>query len=229
MLSILITQLTLVSPLYIWEVSAENWDIDPEQTFSIALYFSLCPHCNVQTSKLHPHTHLFYFIINQTKGPSPSVCKIHSCGAGVWQKLRYNLFLVSSDSKHHQHHCRERWPQHQNDSVSAGGLDHRLPRRHQRNRLLWEGSREDGCHDESKIWRTPLVSLSWMHVVTFSLSQVMYFSSLFPYVVLFCFLVRGLMLKGSVDGIAHMFTPKVKLTQLLCPSISNWPYSIIKS
>lgn len=38
----------------------------------------------------------------------------------------------------------------------------------------------------------------------------MYFSSLFPYVVLFCFLVRGLMLKGSVDGIAHMFTPKVK-------------------
>lgn len=42
-----------------------------------------------------------------------------------------------------------------------------------------------------------------------SLLQVMYFSSLFPYVVLFCFLVRGLMLKGSVDGIAHMFTPKV--------------------
>lgn len=41
-------------------------------------------------------------------------------------------------------------------------------------------------------------------------SQVMYFSSLFPYVVLFCFLVRGLMLKGSVDGIAHMFTPKVR-------------------
>ena len=42
------------------------------------------------------------------------------------------------------------------------------------------------------------------------LPQVMYFSSLFPYVVLFCFLVRGLMLKGSVDGIAHMFTPKVR-------------------
>lgn len=42
-----------------------------------------------------------------------------------------------------------------------------------------------------------------------SLPQVMYFSSLFPYVVLCCFLVRGLMLKGSVDGIAHMFTPKV--------------------
>lgn len=40
--------------------------------------------------------------------------------------------------------------------------------------------------------------------------QVMYFSSLFPYVVLFCFLVRGLMLKGSVDGIAHMFTPKAR-------------------
>lgn len=42
------------------------------------------------------------------------------------------------------------------------------------------------------------------------LIQVMYFSSLFPYVVLFCFLVRGLMLRGAVDGIAHMFTPKVR-------------------
>lgn len=48
----------------------------------------------------------------------------------------------------------------------------------------------------------------------FPFPQVMYFSSLFPYVVLFCFLVRGLMLKGSVDGIAHMFTPKVRLTEL---------------
>lgn len=63
----------------------------------------------------------------------------------------------------------------------------------------------------------------------------MYFSSLFPYVVLFCFLVRGLMLKGSVDGIAHMFTPKVRLTELLHPSIFNQPwweminYTVIKS
>lgn len=40
--------------------------------------------------------------------------------------------------------------------------------------------------------------------------QVMYFSSLFPYVVLICFLVRALLLKGSVDGIIHMFTPKVR-------------------
>ncbi|XP_053706158.1 sodium-dependent neutral amino acid transporter SLC6A17 [Synchiropus splendidus] len=43
-----------------------------------------------------------------------------------------------------------------------------------------------------------------------SSGKVMYFSSLFPYVVLFCFLVRGLLLKGAVDGIAHMFTPKIE-------------------
>lgn len=47
----------------------------------------------------------------------------------------------------------------------------------------------------------------------------MYFSSLFPYVVLFCFLVRGLMLRGSVDGIAHMFTPKVRLMGVFCSKI----------
>ncbi|KAJ3586988.1 hypothetical protein NHX12_013379 [Muraenolepis orangiensis] len=42
-----------------------------------------------------------------------------------------------------------------------------------------------------------------------SSGKVMYFSSLFPYVVLLCFLVRGLLLKGAVDGIVHMFTPEL--------------------
>ncbi|XP_061576885.1 sodium-dependent neutral amino acid transporter B(0)AT2-like [Cololabis saira] len=44
-----------------------------------------------------------------------------------------------------------------------------------------------------------------------SSGKVMYFSSLFPYVVLICFLVRSLLLKGSVDGIRHMFTPKLEI------------------
>lgn len=47
------------------------------------------------------------------------------------------------------------------------------------------------------------------HGGSLSSLQVMYFSSLFPYVVLACFLVRGLLLRGAVDGILHMFTPKV--------------------
>ncbi|XP_061758321.1 sodium-dependent neutral amino acid transporter SLC6A17 isoform X2 [Nerophis ophidion] len=50
-----------------------------------------------------------------------------------------------------------------------------------------------------------------------SSGKVMYFSSLFPYVVLFCFLVRGLFLRGAVDGIAHMFTPK--LEKMLEPQV----------
>ncbi|XP_040032804.2 sodium-dependent neutral amino acid transporter B(0)AT2 isoform X1 [Gasterosteus aculeatus] len=41
--------------------------------------------------------------------------------------------------------------------------------------------------------------------------KVMYFSSIFPYVVLICFLVRGLMLDGALDGIAYMFYPKLKI------------------
>lgn len=59
--------------------------------------------------------------------------------------------------------------------------------------------------------------LFFAELMSFSFApvQVMYFSSLFPYVVLFCFLVRGLMLKGSVDGIAHMFTPKVRMEESL--------------
>lgn len=52
----------------------------------------------------------------------------------------------------------------------------------------------------------------WAHSGSLFSLQVMYFSSLFPYVVLACFLVRGLLLRGAIDGILHMFTPKVRVT-----------------
>ncbi|CAL8305100.1 unnamed protein product [Lota lota] len=42
-------------------------------------------------------------------------------------------------------------------------------------------------------------------------AKVMYFSSIFPYVVLFCFLVRGLLLDGAREGIVHMFYPKLEI------------------
>ncbi|XP_038592578.1 sodium-dependent neutral amino acid transporter B(0)AT2-like [Micropterus salmoides] len=41
--------------------------------------------------------------------------------------------------------------------------------------------------------------------------KVMYFSSIFPYVVLFCFLVRGLLLDGALEGISYMFYPKLEI------------------
>ncbi|KAI4903495.1 hypothetical protein NFI96_030469 [Prochilodus magdalenae] len=44
-----------------------------------------------------------------------------------------------------------------------------------------------------------------------STGKVMYFSSVFPYVVLLCFLVRGLMLDGAAEGIAYMFYPKLEI------------------
>ncbi|XP_039191189.1 orphan sodium- and chloride-dependent neurotransmitter transporter NTT5 isoform X2 [Crotalus tigris] len=44
-----------------------------------------------------------------------------------------------------------------------------------------------------------------------SSGKVLYFSSLFPYVVLLCFLVRALLLEGAADGIRIMFTPKLSI------------------
>jgi SNF family Na+-dependent transporter len=39
--------------------------------------------------------------------------------------------------------------------------------------------------------------------------KVVYFTSLFPYVVLFIFLIRGLTLEGAGVGIKRMFKPDV--------------------
>ena len=51
------------------------------------------------------------------------------------------------------------------------------------------------------------------------LFQVMYFSSVFPYVVLFIFLIRGLMLDGAMDGVTFMFYPKV--STLVCNTFNT--------
>lgn len=44
----------------------------------------------------------------------------------------------------------------------------------------------------------------------------MYFSSVFPYVVLFIFLIRGLLLDGAMEGITYMFYPKVRNVSNAC-------------
>ncbi|XP_053707170.1 sodium-dependent neutral amino acid transporter B(0)AT2 isoform X1 [Synchiropus splendidus] len=44
-----------------------------------------------------------------------------------------------------------------------------------------------------------------------SSARVMYFSSVFPYVVLVIFLIRGLTLDGAMDGITYMFYPKLEI------------------
>ncbi|XP_049323298.1 sodium-dependent neutral amino acid transporter B(0)AT2-like [Astyanax mexicanus] len=61
-----------------------------------------------------------------------------------------------------------------------------------------------------------IVCLSMMKGIQTS-GKVVYFSSLFPYLVLFCFLVRAMLLEGSVDGIVHMFTPKIEI--MLDPTV----------
>ncbi|XP_026206391.1 sodium-dependent neutral amino acid transporter B(0)AT2 [Anabas testudineus] len=55
-----------------------------------------------------------------------------------------------------------------------------------------------------------IVSLAMIKGIKSS-AKVMYFSSVFPYVVLFIFLVRGLMLDGAMEGITYMFYPKLEI------------------
>ncbi|XP_041939308.1 sodium-dependent neutral amino acid transporter B(0)AT2-like isoform X1 [Alosa sapidissima] len=44
-----------------------------------------------------------------------------------------------------------------------------------------------------------------------SSGKVMYFSSVFPYVVLLCFLIRGLLLDGAVDGLKYLLYPELSI------------------
>ncbi|XP_017209333.1 solute carrier family 6 member 16b isoform X1 [Danio rerio] len=44
-----------------------------------------------------------------------------------------------------------------------------------------------------------------------SSGKVMYFSSVFPYVVLLCFLIRGVTLDGASEGIKFMFYPRLEI------------------
>uniref|UniRef100_A0A3Q3WL56 Transporter n=1 Tax=Mola mola TaxID=94237 RepID=A0A3Q3WL56_MOLML len=55
-----------------------------------------------------------------------------------------------------------------------------------------------------------IVSLAMIRGIKSS-AKVMYFSSVFPYVVLLIFLIRGLMLDGAMDGITYMFYPKLEI------------------
>ncbi|XP_041812417.1 sodium-dependent neutral amino acid transporter B(0)AT2 [Chelmon rostratus] len=55
-----------------------------------------------------------------------------------------------------------------------------------------------------------IVSLAMIKGIKSS-AKVMYFSSVFPYVVLFIFLIRGLTLDGAIDGITYMFYPKLEI------------------
>ncbi|PSN56600.1 hypothetical protein C0J52_01586 [Blattella germanica] len=53
------------------------------------------------------------------------------------------------------------------------------------------------------------VIITWCFYYLFNSLQVVYFTSMFPYLVLTIFFVKGLTLKGSGAGIIHMYTPKV--------------------
>ncbi|KAL4658281.1 sodium-dependent neutral amino acid transporter B(0)AT2-like [Arapaima gigas] len=56
-----------------------------------------------------------------------------------------------------------------------------------------------------------IVCLAMIKGIKSSAKVVMYFSSVFPYIVLLCFLIRGLLLDGASEGIIYMFYPRLQI------------------
>ena len=50
-----------------------------------------------------------------------------------------------------------------------------------------------------------------------SSGKVVYFTAMFPYLVLTIFFFRGITLKGATEGLIHMFTPKMEM--LMKPTV----------
>ncbi|KDR20718.1 Sodium-dependent neutral amino acid transporter B(0)AT1, partial [Zootermopsis nevadensis] len=74
-----------------------------------------------------------------------------------------------------------------------------------------------------KWWIVILLLFAWIIVFFIvmkgiqSSGKVVYFTSMFPYVVLTIFFIKGLTLKGASAGLIHMYTPKVE--KLLQPTV----------
>ncbi|XP_017877786.1 sodium- and chloride-dependent transporter XTRP3 isoform X1 [Ceratina calcarata] len=74
-----------------------------------------------------------------------------------------------------------------------------------------------------KWWIVLCLLLSWIVVFCIvmkgiqSSGKVVYFTSMFPYLVLTIFFIRGITLKGAGAGLAHMYTPKIE--KLLEPRV----------
>ncbi|XP_062942128.1 inactive sodium-dependent neutral amino acid transporter B(0)AT3 [Cynocephalus volans] len=69
-------------------------------------------------------------------------------------------------------------------------------------------------------WRLLVCSAACWAVVYLCISRgiestgkAIYFTALFPYLVLTVFLIRGLTLPGAAEGLAHLFTPNVQILQ----------------
>jgi hypothetical protein len=79
--------------------------------------------------------------------------------------------------------------------------------------------------DGIRWWMLICLAVSWVVVYLIIMKgiqesgKVVYFTALFPYVVMTIFFVRGLTLPGAGAGLAHMFYPKVTVEKM---AIASW-------
>lgn len=135
-------------------------------------------------------------------------------GRGVRSEHHCRLLLVQRDSEHFSRYRRVWGPAVVDGAGPCICLDSAL-------RLLYSGDRDHWkglqvtLHLRNLTWERSLFFFFFKHIFDsfcyFLISQAVYITSTLPYVVLTIFLIRGLTLKGSVEGIKFLFTPDVSI------------------
>lgn len=138
----------------------------------------------------------------------------------VFELIAHIVLLVPEGPQHYEFHRGIGRDEPRHDGLPAGRLGHRLVGDDQGDQVLRQGelillatvAPQQSTASRKGMELLLLAPVHWKtqcDISSRSEPQVMYFSSVFPYVVLFIFLIRGLLLDGAMDGVTYMFYPKV--------------------
>lgn len=127
-----------------------------------------------------------------------------SAGLRVWEEHTCGLLLVQGDLEHNTIHWGVWWSAVVDTAEPHLCLVRALHLHHS-----WDWNHREGADKYSWMYNFNIYLFSYNHKDINVFLKAVYVTSTLPYVVLTIFLIRGLTLKGSLNGLRFLFTPDV--------------------